>query len=187
MIAVTLGLATLAVARGRARSSVDAAITLTFALPGSTLAVGVLLAFGPVARNTLLIILVAYVAKLWVLGYRPLAGVFRSLALDLSRAARASGADAWTTARTISLPLLRPVIVGSGVLVFLFGLHELTMSSLLYGPRTATLAVVVLNLQQLGDPGPTTALAVIITLVIGAIGLPIAAARSSLARGWWHA
>ncbi len=110
-----LGLATLAVARGRARSTVDGSITLTFALPGSTLAVGVLLAFGPLARNTLLIILLAYVAKFWVLGYRPLAGVFRSLAVDISRAARASGADAWTTARTITLapaaagdPGLRP-------------------------------------------------------------------------------
>ena len=35
---------------------------------------------------------------------------------------------------------------------FLTALHEVTMSSLLYGPGSETLAVVVLNSQELG-PG----------------------------------
>ncbi len=89
-----------------------AAIALTFALPGSTLAVGVLLAFGPLARNTLLIILLAYVAKSGCSAIGHWQASFGRSRSTLSRAARASGADAWTTARTITLPLLRPVILG---------------------------------------------------------------------------
>ena len=46
------------------------------------------------------------------------------------------------------------MIAVGALIVFMFGLHEVTMSSLLYGPGTATLAVVVLNLQQLGRPRP---------------------------------
>ncbi|HET9519443.1 MAG TPA: hypothetical protein VFO73_00180, partial [Candidatus Limnocylindrales bacterium] len=57
--------------------------------------------------------------------------------------------------------------------VFVFGLHELTMSTLLYGPGTSTLAVHVLNVQQLGDPTVTAALAVILTLLIALAAVPL--------------
>jgi len=66
--------------------------------------------------------------------------------------------------------------------VFMFGLHEVTMSSLLYGPGTATLGVVVLNLQQLGAAGQTAALAILVTLVVGLAGLPLLARVGPLGR-----
>jgi iron(III) transport system permease protein len=50
------------------------------------------------------------------------------------------------------------------LIVFVFALHELTMSSLLHGPGNETLAVAVLNLQQLGEPTVTSALAVLLTV-----------------------
>jgi iron(III) transport system permease protein len=171
---------------GRTRRSVGALIGITFAIPGSTLAVGVLLAYGPLVRDTLAIILVAYVAKFWVLAYRPLSAALDGLAADMGRAARVSGASAWMQIRTITIPLLRPAIAASAVLVFLFGLHELTMSSLLYGPATATLAVVVLNLQQLGDPNVTAALAVLITLIVGLGSLPLAGRLNAFASARWR-
>ena len=40
------------------------------------------------------------------------------------------------------------------------------MSSLLYGPGSETLAVVVLNSQELGRIGPTAALSVLLTLLV---------------------
>ncbi len=40
------------------------------------------------------------------------------------------------------------------------------MSSLLYGPHSETLAVVVLNSQELGDIGRTAALSVLLTLLL---------------------
>jgi ABC-type Fe3+ transport system permease subunit len=47
------------------------------------------------------------------------------------------------------------------------------MSTLLYGPRTSTLAVVVLNVQQLGDPTVTAALAVLLMLLVGIAAVPL--------------
>ena len=40
------------------------------------------------------------------------------------------------------------------------------MSSLLYGPGSETLAVIVLNSQELGRIGPTAALSVVLALLV---------------------
>ncbi len=172
--------------RGRGAGLTGGLLGLTFALPGSTLAVAVLLAYGVALRDTLLIILVAYLAKFWALGFRPVAAGLDGIPADSYRAARASGAGVWTTTRTIVLPLLRPMIVAGGLIVFMFGLHEVTMSSLLYGPGSATLAVVVLNLQQLGDNGLTAALALVLALLVTLAALPLAGRTGVLERIGWR-
>ncbi len=158
------------------------AALLTFAVPGSTLAVAVLLAWGPWLRDTLLIILLAYLAKFWAMGHRTIAGSVEAVAPDVWRAARVSGAGPWQTVRTVIMPLLRPALGAAWLLVFLFAIHELTMSSLLYGPGTDTLAVVILNLQQLGDVTTTAALAVVITLPAVAAAVPLLAVSRPTAR-----
>jgi len=134
----------------------------------------VLLAYGGWLRDTLAIILIAYVAKFWALGQRQVAGSLERLPADLVRAARASGAGPIDVFRSIAGPILRPALAAGWLIVFLFALHELTMSSLLYGPRTATLAVVVLNAQQLGDPTVSAALAVLLVALIGIVAVPLA-------------
>ena len=78
------------------------------------------------------------------------------------------------------------MIIAGGLIVFMFGLHEVTMSSLLYGPGSATLAVVVLNLQQYGDNGPTASLAVVLAIVVGIVGLPLLGRRGALERMGWR-
>ncbi|MBA2314526.1 MAG: ABC transporter permease subunit [Chloroflexi bacterium] len=172
-LVLVLGAVMAGALRGRRARIGGTALTLGFAVPGSALAVAVLVAYGGLLRNTLLIILVAYVAKFWALGHRQLAGSLDRLPVDALRAARASGAGPLTTLRTVAAPILRPSIAAAWILVFVFGLHELTMSTLLYGPGTATLAVHVLNVQQLGDPTVTAALAVILTGLVGVAATPL--------------
>ena len=179
------GLAVMA-RRGRGAGLTGGLLGLTFALPGSTLAVAVLLAYGVALRDTLLIILIAYLAKFWALGYRPVAAGLDGIPADSYRAARVSGASVWMTTRTIVLPLLRPMIVAGGLIVFMFGIHEVTMSSLLYGPGSATLAVVVLNLQQLGDNGLTAALAVVLAIAVAVASLPLLGRSGALERVGWR-
>ncbi len=193
-LALAIGAATIvlvlaalaAVMRDRSRV-LGSAVTLGFAVPGSALAIAVLLAYGGWLRNTLAIILVAYVAKFWALGHRQLAGSIDRLPPDQVRAARASGAAALDALRSIVIPILRPSIVAGWLVVFLFALHELTMSSLLYGPGSATLAVVVLNVQQLGDPTVSAALAVLLTGLVALAAAPLAVlgAGSRVARARW--
>ena len=162
-LATTLGLVLSLVRRDRS-DGIGLAAAAAFAVPGSALAVAVLIAYGPWLRDTMLIILIAYLAKFWALAHRAIAGSARIVDGDATRAARVSGASGPATLQRVVLPMLRPALGAAWLLVFLFGLHELTMSSLLYGPGTATLAVVTLEVQQLGDVTVTAALAVLLTV-----------------------
>lgn len=168
--------------RRRAARAAGSASLLTFAVPGSALAVAILLAYGSWWRDTLLLIGLAYVAKLWALGHRAIASAVEGLPEDVRRAARASGAGPATTAATVTAPLLRPAIAAGALVAFLFAFHELTMSALLYGPGTETLAVVILNLHQLGDVRATSALAVALTALLLAVALPLVALRGRTRR-----
>jgi iron(III) transport system permease protein len=166
--------ALVAVLEGRRRSRwVASLVTLTLVLPGSTLAVALLLTYGRQIGNTLLIILLAYLAKLWALAHRPLSGAIDRLPAEEMRAARVSGASATGAVRTIALRPLAPALLAAWLVCFLTALHEITMSSLLYGPGTATLAVVVLNQQELGRVGPTAALSVLLAVLTLVAALPL--------------
>lgn len=179
LLVVALSGLTVSLARS-GRPGPGVAGSLGFALPGSALAVAVLLAFRVPLADTLAIILIAYLAKFWALGHRTLAGAAGRLGDAPMEAARASGASARSSLLTIALPALAPAIAAGALLVFSYGIHELTMSSLLHGPGTDTLAVVILDTQQLGDAGLTAALAVVLTALVVLPAVPLGLAR----RAW---
>jgi iron(III) transport system permease protein len=171
-----LGAVVTLVGRTRWRAVTATAVTLAFAVPGSALAVGVLIGFGRWLTGSIAIILIAYLAKFWVLGYRPVQAGLDRLPPDTVRAARASGAGPATATLTIVVPALRVALVTSAALAFLLATHELTMSTILYGPGSETFAVVVLNQQDLGNAAATAALAIALTIpavVIGAVLLVV--------------
>ena len=173
IVVVAMGLLVVMAERRRRGTGLGTAVTLAYALPGSALAVGVLLAYGRHLGGTLAIILLAYVAKLWPFGHRPIAAVVDRLDRDHDRAARVSGATPLVAWLTVVLPRLAPALCGAALLVFLTVVHELTMSSLLYGPSSETLAVVVLNAQQLGDVGATAALSALMTVLMLLLATPL--------------
>jgi iron(III) transport system permease protein len=152
--------------RRRSGRGLSSLITLTLVLPGSTLAVALLISYGRWLANTLTLILLAYLAKLWAFAHRPISGALDRLPPDELHAARSSGATLWTAVRTVALRPLGPALAGAWLVCFLTALHEVTMSSLLYGPGSETLAVVVLNSQELGRIGQTAALSVLLTLML---------------------
>ncbi|HKT04940.1 MAG TPA: ABC transporter permease subunit [Rugosimonospora sp.] len=159
-------------ARGRWRTPLATAVTLAFAVPGSALAVGVTIGYGRWLTGSAAIILLAYLAKFWVLGHRPVQASLDRLPPELTLAARASGAGPGTALRTVVLPPLRVAVLTAAGLTLLFASHELTMSSILYGPGSETFAVVILNQRDLGDVGATAALALVLTApVLLACGL----------------
>jgi iron(III) transport system permease protein len=166
--------------RRRAGRTTATLLTLTLVLPGSTLAVALLITYGRWLYGTLTLILLAYLAKLWAFAHRPIAGALDRLPPDELRASRASGAGPLTAVRTVALRPLAPVLLGGWLICFLTALHEVTMSSLLYGPGNETLAVIVLNSQELGRIGPTAALSVVLTLLVAVPALLLWAALRRL-------
>ena len=165
-ILLVLGGLVAALERSRFGRTTGTLVTLTFVLPGSTLAVGLLITYGRWLGDTLLIILLAYLAKLWAFAHRPVSGALDRLPPDELAAARASGASLLGGIRTVVLRPLAPALLAAWLVCFLTALHEVTMSSLLYGPGNETLAVVVLNSAELGQVGQTAALSVLLTLLL---------------------
>ena len=165
---ILLVLGTIAAALGKTPGgrSVRILITLTLVLPGSTLAIGLLIGYGRWLADTLVIILLAYLAKLWALAHRPISAAVDRLPPAGLHAARVSGAGLPTALLTVVVPVLRPALLAAWAVCFLTAVHEVTMSSLLYGPGSETLAVVVLNSADLGGVGVTAALSVLITAVV---------------------
>lgn len=147
---------------------------LPFALPGSVVAVACLLAWQRWLYGTFVIIFLAYLARFAIFGVRAAGAALAGLPPELTQAARSSGARPWRAALDVERPLVQPAALAGLALVFLLAVHELTISSLLYTPRTVTLAVQVLNAQQAGDVSVTAALAVIVMAVTVAAALPLA-------------
>ncbi|MGA9344481.1 MAG: ABC transporter permease subunit [Nocardioidaceae bacterium] len=165
-ILTVLGAAVAVLERRRSGRVLGTVVTVTLVLPGSTLAVALLITYGRWIGGTLTLILLAYLAKLWAFAHRPISGAVDRLPLGELHAARASGAGPITVARTVALRPLAPALLGAWLICFITALHEITMSSLLYGPGSDTLAVIVLNSQELGRIGPTAALSVLLTLLL---------------------
>jgi iron(III) transport system permease protein len=165
-VLVVLGGCVAALERTRFGRGTGTLVMLTFVLPGSTLAVGLLITYGRWLGDTVLIILLAYLAKLWAFAHRPISAALDRLPPDEVFASRVSGASPLVALRTVVLRPLAPALVAGWLVCFLTALHEVTMSSLLYGPGNETLAVVVLNSAELGQVGRTAALSVVLTLLL---------------------
>ena len=163
VLAPALGALVAGLARGRWRGPLATVVTLAYALPGSALAVGIIIGYGRWLDGSALIILTAYLAKFWVFGHRPVQAALDRLPPGLTRAARLSGARPGAAVRTVVLPPLTVAAVTAAGLVFILAFHELTMSTILYGPGTETFAVVIMNQQDLGGVGATAALALVLT------------------------
>lgn len=91
-LAVALGLLTAAAGPGRAGAAARLVAALPLAVPGSAVAMAATLAFSRWLYGTLAIIALAYVARFWALGARPLSGALALVGPEPVRAARASGA-----------------------------------------------------------------------------------------------
>lgn len=158
----------------RAGRALSAVIAIPYAVPGSAIAIAILLAYNRWLYGTLALILLAYLSRFWALAEQPIGAALSQLSPEPGRAARACGASPWLAWWVSVWPAVRLSMFASWLLVFLYSLHELTVSSLLYVPGTETIGVVVLNAQEGGDLGTTSAIALLLTIVIFLCALPLA-------------
>lgn len=143
---------------------------LPFSVPGSVIALGVMLAwsgkFGINIYNTVWIILVAYIARYMAFSLKANCAALEQVHDSLVEAARASGAGMGQALRDIVLPLVRPGMFAAFFLIFLPALRELTVSVLLYGPTTRTIGVAIYTLNEDGETVYSAALAGIALMII---------------------
>jgi len=143
---------------------------LPFSVPGSVIALGVILAwsgkYGVNLYNTVWIILVAYIARYMAFSLRANSAALSQVHDSLVEAARGCGATMWQALKDIVLPLVRPGMLAAFFLIFLPSLRELTVSIMLYAPTTRTIGVAIYTLNEDGETVLSAALAGIALIII---------------------
>lgn len=98
----------------------------------------------------------------------------------LEEASADLGADAWTTFRRVTLPLIRPGVIGGALLAFIISMDDLVITYFIAGVDSTTLPVFIYGMLRRGIKPEINAIATIMFLfsfVVAAIGLYFRARR----------
>jgi iron(III) transport system permease protein len=157
----------------RLGAGVEALAVWPYAIPGTVLAIALLIAFSRDLRFILLdrvafvlalahtpwLLLIAYAAKYLALGTRNSSEALAQIDPSLAEAARVSGAGPLRAFLDAPLPLLRPALFAAFVLAFLACATEITMSVLLVPAGSEVLGTLLFELQSYADPSAAAVLA----------------------------
>jgi iron(III) transport system permease protein len=174
--AVALPLAYFATLRqSRTARVLDAVAAVPYAVPGTVLAIAIILVFLPPVPllnvslyGTIGIILIAYLARFLTLVLRPTTAAMGLINKNLDEAAQIAGAPLLLRLRAVILPSVAPSVMAGALLVFMSALNELTVSALLWSTGRETLGVVVFALQYEGNsPAAAAVAAISVALTLG--------------------
>ncbi len=178
------------------KSSVSIA-TLGYALPGSVLAVGIMLTFtsidnfmntlativglevsGPILTGTVLALVVAYMVRFLAVAYGPIDSGLGRIRNSLAEAARGLGVSATVTMLRVYMPLLRPGLFTAGLLVLVDVMKEMPATMLLRPFGWDTLAVRIYEMTSEGE-WERAALPAITLILVGLMPIIILVRRSA--------
>jgi iron(III) transport system permease protein len=176
-----VALATLVAHRSgfRLRKTLPFVMLYPRAIPGVIIGIGFFWTFlvtgalGDWLRNSIWGIMVAFCIRNLPFAYIVMYPTLARIGEELDRAGRAAGAGWWRTSRSIVLPLLRPAIFASFVLMFVEILNDYDPAVFLVKPGTEVMGATMLTQFIQGAIGPVAALAVVqvaITVAVLAIG-----------------
>ena len=146
---------------------------LPLSVPAISLGLGILYASLAVpigVYGTVWILGIAYLTRFSPQGIRTLSASLIQVDPELELASRVAGASWLTTIRRITLPLVRPALLAAWTLLFVQISLEISMTILLYTPKTATAALNIWFAYFGGDATLAYSMAVIMaTLSFAAI------------------
>lgn len=161
----------------RARSILDVVLTLPYAIPGTVIAVSLILAFNvptpfsgfQILVGTFWILPLAYFIRLYPLVVRSTAAALEQLDDALLEAGESFGAGPWRRFRRIALPLIFPGIVSGALLTVISALGEFVSSILLYTYSSRPISVEILSQLRTFNFGAAAAYCVLLLVLILAI------------------
>ena len=149
------------------------------AAPGIIIGIGFFWAYlltgalGDSLRGSIWGIMIAFCVRNLPLAYIVMYPTLARIGEELDRAGRAAGAGWWRTSRSIVLPLLKPAIFASFILMFVEIINDYDPAVFLVKPGTEVMGATMLAQFIQGQVGPVAALAmvqVVITVVVLLIG-----------------
>lgn len=177
LIAAVLGLLvafTLIRLKPRGKSVLDVLSLMPNAVPAMALSVGLILTWNqqylPITPyNTMMILLLAYVCLMLPYPIRMITSALRQQPFSLDESAAIYGADILHIVRRVLLPLMVPIMVASGCIVFAISTRELVASLMLAPAGTETVATYVFNQFDQGSVSAGMAMSLVVILVSGAL------------------
>lgn len=170
--------------------------TLGYALPGSVLAVGIMLSFTFIDNQlllpltswlglspffltgSLLALLAAYWVRFLAVAHGPVDSSLQRIRGSIPEAARSLGAGRWRVFWYIYLPMLRPGLLTAAVLVFVDVMKEMPATLLLRPFGWDTLAVRIYEMTSEGE-WQRAALPALTLIVVGLLPVVLAVKRSA--------
>ncbi len=161
----TLGAMALERFHFRGKLTFDATMYLPIIIPDIVMALSTLLFFVlvavPLSRYTILVAHVAFNISFVAVVVR---GRLAEMDRGLEEAAADLGANAWTTFRRVTLPLLMPAIVSAALLAFTLSLDDFVITFFVAGPGSTTLPVRVYSMIKFGVTPEVNAISTLMLL-----------------------
>jgi len=144
-------------------------------IPGVVLAVGLFIVYTQppiVLYGTIWILFVAYLTKEMPVGFAQAESTFKSIHTELEDASRIIGANRLMSLKDITAPLARSGLIAAWCFIFIGVIRELSVSILLFAPKSKVVSVVIFDLKEEGQIGAISVmgiflLAVSFVIVIG--------------------
>ncbi|HJS85520.1 MAG TPA: iron ABC transporter permease [Acetobacteraceae bacterium] len=150
-----------------------------FVIPGIVLAIAFYAAYAPPPLSlygTPLILILAFATRFLPVGYANTSAAIRAINPEMEEAVRILGGGRLVAIRRVLAPLMRRGLAGAWLLVFIPATRELSTAMFLYGPKTRTMSVMLMDMSEEGNFEQLAALGFILliaTLVIVASAWPL--------------
>jgi iron(III) transport system permease protein len=157
--------------QGRFAALVEYAMVIPLGVPGIALGVGILSLWILIPGGiygTLWILLLAYVTAHIPVAIQFVASALHRIHADLEDASRIAGRSLAATIRLVDLPLMRPALIGSWLLIYVVILREISLVILLYNPSTIVLSVGLMDVWGSGFY-PELAVYALLLMVLGLV------------------
>ena len=151
------------------RATLEFAAILPFAVPGTVVGIGYILAFNDrplLLTGTLAIIVLAFVFRYVPVGIQSGIAVLRQIDPSIEEAAHNLGADGLTTFRKVTLPLIAPAFFSGLVYAFVRAMTAISAAIFLVSANWNLMTVQILNQVGSGRLGVSAAFSVVVIVVV---------------------
>jgi iron(III) transport system permease protein len=146
-----------------------------FVVPGIVLAIAFYAAYAPppfALYGTATILILAFATRFLPVGYANADAAIRAINPEMEEAVRILGGGRLVAIRQVLAPLMKRNLIGAWLLVFIPATRELSSAMFLYGPKTRTMSVMLMDMSEEGNFEHLAALGFLMlasTLVIVAV------------------
>lgn len=181
-IAITLGLAIAYIVSRRLLpfAGVLSFVAMApFVVPGIVLAIAFYAAYAPPPFSlygTALILILAFATRFLPVGYVNADAAIRAINPEMEEAVRILGGGRLLAIRKVMAPLMKRGLIGAWLLVFIPATRELSTAMFLYGPKTRTMSVMLMDMSEEGNFEHLAALGFLLLIAtLAIVGLASAA------------